>query len=330
MNDPKLLVGPLAAVLACAGSAVAQQGVLFAAQEQPGCATAALPTLVFDDDAWRVLYAKPWCIPPGGAGQLCACPTRALAVDQDLERIYFALGRGDSIAWWDNAAGSYGFAPGSLPAPVESLAFAEGNLYGMTGGFGRGRIFRITPGSTSAVEILDIGTDLGIDDLSYNPGDGLFYGFNQNTASPGGAGVYSIDILGDGAVELVAPTPESFVRFATAVWGDDVYAIRESSAFPSYRGSISAGGDWEAFTPSPSPGFAGNIVSSAVAGWLAPPLGSPCPADLDGDGVLTVFDFLEFQSLFAMGDLAADFDGDGDLTIFDFLEFQNIFALGCP
>ncbi|NRA57298.1 MAG: hypothetical protein HRU13_04170 [Phycisphaerales bacterium] len=56
----------------------------------------------------------------------------------------------------------------------------------------------------------------------------------------------------------------------------------------------------------------------------------PCRADLDGDGSLTLFDFLAFQNLFDSGDLAADFDGDGELTIFDFLEFQNEFAAGCP
>ncbi|UYV12533.1 MAG: hypothetical protein NCW75_14710 [Phycisphaera sp.] len=55
-----------------------------------------------------------------------------------------------------------------------------------------------------------------------------------------------------------------------------------------------------------------------------------CRADLDGDGELTVFDFLEFQNLFSAGDLAADFDGDGALTVFDFLEFQNDFVRGCP
>ncbi len=55
-----------------------------------------------------------------------------------------------------------------------------------------------------------------------------------------------------------------------------------------------------------------------------------CPADLDGSGELDVFDFLEFQNLFASGDLRADFDGDGSLTLFDFLEFQNLFDLGCP
>jgi hypothetical protein len=55
-----------------------------------------------------------------------------------------------------------------------------------------------------------------------------------------------------------------------------------------------------------------------------------CPTDLDGDGELTIFDFLTFQNLFDAGDPAADFDGDGALTIFDFLAFQNAFDAGCP
>ena len=58
------------------------------------------------------------------------------------------------------------------------------------------------------------------------------------------------------------------------------------------------------------------------------PLGD-CRVDLDGDGELTLFDFLTFQNLFDAGDLAADFDGDGSLTLFDFLEFQNEFDAGC-
>ncbi len=57
--------------------------------------------------------------------------------------------------------------------------------------------------------------------------------------------------------------------------------------------------------------------------------GDICRADLDGDGELTIFDFLAFQNLFDSGDPLADFDGDGDLTIFDFLAFQNEFDAGC-
>ncbi len=58
--------------------------------------------------------------------------------------------------------------------------------------------------------------------------------------------------------------------------------------------------------------------------------GGGCRADLDGDGDLTIFDFLTFSNLFDSGDLAADFDGDGALTIFDFLTFSNEFDAGCP
>ena len=54
-----------------------------------------------------------------------------------------------------------------------------------------------------------------------------------------------------------------------------------------------------------------------------------CRPDLDGDGELTLFDFLMFQNLFDAGDARADFDGDGELTIFDFLAFQNAFDAGC-
>jgi len=63
------------------------------------------------------------------------------------------------------------------------------------------------------------------------------------------------------------------------------------------------------------------------AGWRLAE--SACRADLDGDGELTIFDFLEFQNLFDAGDPLADFDGDGELTLFDFLAFQNAFDAGC-
>jgi len=65
------------------------------------------------------------------------------------------------------------------------------------------------------------------------------------------------------------------------------------------------------------------IAAAGVAHWH-------CRVDLDGDGELTIFDFLEYQNLFATGDPIADFDGDGALTIFDFLAFQNAFDAGCP
>ena len=54
-----------------------------------------------------------------------------------------------------------------------------------------------------------------------------------------------------------------------------------------------------------------------------------CRVDVDRDGVLTVFDFLAYQNLFAAGDICADYDEDGEITLFDFLLFQNEFDVGC-
>ncbi|MEO1278339.1 MAG: GC-type dockerin domain-anchored protein [Planctomycetota bacterium] len=77
----------------------------------------------------------------------------------------------------------------------------------------------------------------------------------------------------------------------------------------------------------PSPGYGEERAFVVFGRQLG---GAPCAADLDGDGALTIFDFLEFQNLFDIMDPRADFDGDGSFTIFDFLAFQNAFSAGCP
>lgn len=58
--------------------------------------------------------------------------------------------------------------------------------------------------------------------------------------------------------------------------------------------------------------------------------GPPCFADCDGDGTLTLFDFLCFSNAFLEGDPFADCDGDGMFTMFDFLCYQNAYQAGCP
>ncbi|UYV12678.1 MAG: hypothetical protein NCW75_15480 [Phycisphaera sp.] len=55
-----------------------------------------------------------------------------------------------------------------------------------------------------------------------------------------------------------------------------------------------------------------------------------CPADMDADGVLTVFDWLAFQTAFERGLPAADFDGNGRHTLTDYLAFLDAFNAGCP
>jgi hypothetical protein len=78
------------------------------------------------------------------------------------------------------------------------------------------------------------------------------------------------------------------------------------------------GAEWDIY------GDASLILADQIK-WLL-----TCPPDLDGNGSLDFFDFLEFQNLFAAGDVLADFAYDQKLDFFDFLEFQAAFAAGCP
>lgn len=57
--------------------------------------------------------------------------------------------------------------------------------------------------------------------------------------------------------------------------------------------------------------------------------GTACVPDFNGDGALTIDDFIVYQTFFAIGDPSADVDGDGALTISDFITFQTLFAIGC-
>jgi hypothetical protein len=55
-----------------------------------------------------------------------------------------------------------------------------------------------------------------------------------------------------------------------------------------------------------------------------------CAADMNGDGVLNILDFVAFQQAFVSGDMAADCDGDGVLSNpLDFVCFKGAFGAGC-
>ncbi|GIW74652.1 MAG: hypothetical protein KatS3mg103_1174 [Phycisphaerales bacterium] len=78
-----------------------------------------------------------------------------------------------------------------------------------------------------------------------------------------------------------------------------------------------------------SPGWDASFGYGLVNAQAALGIEPPCPADFDGDGTLSLSDFLAFQSAFDNGEPSADLNGDGMLDIFDFLEFQNLFVAGC-
>ncbi|MGE3110018.1 MAG: GC-type dockerin domain-anchored protein [Phycisphaerales bacterium] len=57
--------------------------------------------------------------------------------------------------------------------------------------------------------------------------------------------------------------------------------------------------------------------------------GNPCPADLDGDGVVTSMDFFVFLTAFFNGTDVADFNHDGAITSQDFFDYLAAFFTPC-
>ena len=109
----------------------------------------------------------------------------------------------------------------------------------------------------------------------------------------------------DGGIASQPATSGSFASaFGLHVWDNDLYV----------GGSFTLVGD-------PAVDVRGIIRRTGCV--------ADCYADFDGDGSLSIFDFLAFQNAFDAGDLAADCDEDGSLTLFDFLCFQNAFDDGC-
>ncbi|MEQ8845419.1 MAG: GC-type dockerin domain-anchored protein [Phycisphaerales bacterium] len=114
--------------------------------------------------------------------------------------------------------------------------------------------------------------------------------------------------------DTLMPKSNSFVTRTFDVSGP-------TAAVLSVNGRVLVNGSqWDNWAP--SLGSSGTIATELA--WLL-----SCPADLDGDSDLTVFDFFEFQNLFDAGDPRADVFYDGRLDVFDFLAFFNQFQDGC-
>jgi hypothetical protein len=54
-----------------------------------------------------------------------------------------------------------------------------------------------------------------------------------------------------------------------------------------------------------------------------------CLGDVNGDGELTIVDFIAFQNGFTAGSPKADCDQNGVLNVLDFVCFQDVFQAGC-
>jgi hypothetical protein len=220
------------------------------------------------------------------------------------------LPRDSGVARWDGAA--FSVVEGSpITGVKDMLVFDDGGGESLYVG---GRM--ILPGSTGGIGAArwdgDAWTALGEEFED----DALSLAFFDRGDGPALYAAGRFEEIGDDRVEYIArwdgdawrPLDEPLEHGAILITGWDEGLL---------RGLYAVGGS----------GYIGDRYIGGVPRWDGC---TPCPADLDLDGTLTVFDFLAFQNLFDDGDLRADFDGDGELTVFDFLAFQTAFDAGCP
>ena len=109
--------------------------------------------------------------------------------------------------------------------------------------------------------------------------------------------------------------------------GDGVKCSEVNCPIPRGACCNPAGGCADDLTEAQCVGFGGVW---AGAGTFCPDAClDPCPADLNGDGVVDADDFFLFLQLFADGDPAADINGDGVIDADDFFGYLGLFADGC-
>jgi hypothetical protein len=159
--------------------------------------------------------------------------------------------------------------------------------------------------------------------------------------------------LMDDALDLGADSRDVFVIEGLAPGKYDVFTYAWAPDSPTYVTGVRVngqaeqlvGGDWQG---EHALGFSyalhaveigeGEPIEIATStfigfatlnGFQVRPAGG-CAADCNGDGELSVLDFVCFQNEWVGQSAAGDCDGSGRFDILDFVCFQGLFVQGCP
>ena len=253
----------------------------------------------------------------------------------------------DNVYAFDPATGMWsGRAPLPTARGASGVAVIGGLIY-VAGGLPRRNDFAVyDPGTDEWTELPPMPT--ARDHLAAAAVDGVFYAISGRAAALQGA-VEAFD-PGLGRWEARAPIPTARGGIAAGAVDGVIYVFGGEGNPADPRGIFH---EVEAYDPrvdmwtslEPMPVGRHGIGAAVVDGRISLPGGAdaagfgavvhhdvftPCPPDLNCDGALDFFDFLEFQSRFAASDPRADCDRSGSLDFFDFLCFQSAFAAGCP
>ena len=148
------------------------------------------------------------------------------------------------------------------------------------------------------------------------------------------------------AMDLAAPGTEVLSSFGSRVMGDS-YAVLSGTSMAAPHVAGLAGLVWS-INPALTAARVRHILESTAkdlgaqgrdvqfgagridggrAAFVA--RASLCAADINLDGELDFFDYLDFVALFSVGDRDSDFNADGTIDLFDYLDFTMAFGAGC-
>ncbi len=159
------------------------------------------------------------------------------------------------------------------------------------------------------------------------------------------------DLLADfsaqgSAIDLAAPGAEVYSSFGTPNTGN-TYAVLSGTSMAAPHVAGLAGLVWS-INPALSPArvrhvmemtakdlgslgrdvqFGVGRIDAGKSAFVA--RASLCTADVNLDGMLDFFDYLDFVALFSGGDRDSDFNADGIVDFFDYLDFAMAFSAGC-
>lgn len=154
------------------------------------------------------------------------------------------------------------------------------------------------------------------DSLSNHPGD--FSTFPSLMA-----------FAGTGRTDVAAAAYQAYRRGARQSWATGAsFLFRRSDSDPAYSPNTAGMPDVGLGALGLAELIKPGVIDRVLLGeYTRLP---PCPADINGDGVLDNGDIGAFITLFLLGDPAADLNGDGVIDNGDIGSFVTLFLSGCP
>lgn len=162
--------------------------------------------------------------------RVCDQGSSALAVDDSGGRVFFALGA-QLLRWDYGGALNSSVALGTVVRPngaelsIIGLAYGGGRLFASA--YGAPWLFEVSLSSLVATPVATASQLESVEGLSFDASSGLFYAADS---VPNGLGLavdlYSIDLLGSGAMSLVAAIP--FESDTVCVGNGIAYAMNKS------------------------------------------------------------------------------------------------------